>query len=351
MAEITGSNATAALKVASTFGTAVAVGAGDKMVFESLTPSYGGEVLQANPLGSGDIMTQVAQKGAFSPTTTIEKNLGYNDPGWAAVAQMFGGASVATIGGGYSHSIMMNEVMNLRYLTVDCQIANQSVMEHASSVCTSVKLSGSAPPSYIKETITLLAEDLKTTGTTNSYATVGAVTQSDAELVVFDPTSEFLINTQSGGALASPTDRINITGFEVEWNRPQQHAREAKGSAGNTTPTATNDVPFSCMLTVTFRSLQDSASQFLAAYGATTEYKASITNTGTVLSGSNYKQVILNFPRLKVVEGPDFAIANAGNNEFTVKFMALIAASNPTGMIDVYPNIIMKNGRSTAWSA
>lgn len=350
MPEITGSNATAALKVATTFGTAAAVATGDKLVFESLTPSYGGEVLMANPLGSGDIMTQTAQKGAFSPTTTIERKFGYNDPGLAAVAQLFGGASVQTITSAFSHSIIVNEVMNQRYLTLDCQIANQSVMEHASAVCTSIKIAGSTPPNYITQTISLLAEDLKTTSTTNSYATVGAVTQSDSELVVFDPTSEFLINTQSGGALSSPTDRINIAGFEIEYNRPQQHAREAKGSAGNTTPVATNDVPFTCSLTVHFRSLRDTAAQFLAAYGATTEYKASITNTGTSM-GTHSKNIIFNFPRLKIVEGPDFAVANAGNNEFTVKFMALIAASNPTGMIDVYPNIILKNGRSTAFSA
>lgn len=350
MTEITGSNATAGLKVATTFGTAATLTTGDKMVFESLTPSYGGEVLQANPLGSGDIMTQVAQKGAFSPTTTIERNLGYADPGWAATAQLFGGASIGTIGSGYSHSIMMNEIMNQRYLTLGCQLQASSIMEHASAVCTSVKLSASNPPSYIKQTITLLAEDLKTTGTTNSFGNINALTAADSELVVFDPTSEFRINTQSGGALAA-TDRINITGFEVEYNRPQQHAREAKGSAGNTAPIATNDVPFSCTLTVTCRSLGDLQTQFLTAYGATTEYKASIINTGTVLAGANSKEINLNFPRLKIVEGPDFAVANAGNNEFTVEFMALVASSNPTGMIDVYPNIIMKNNRTPAWSA
>lgn len=352
MPEITGANTPVGVKVSTTFGTASTITTGDKFIFESMTPDYGGEVLQANPLGTGDIMTQNAQKGAFSPKWSGTHLCGYNDPGWAIAGQFFGGCSVVQAGatGAYHHSILTNEIQNQRFVTVAAGIAGQSVMETASAVVTRLVISGSTPPAYTKMDFELLGNDLTTASTTNTWATVNAATLASANLSVFDPTSEFLINAQAGGTLTSPTDRVVCTGFTAEFLRPQQHAREAKGSAGNTVPIATNDIPLQVNLTVTFRGLQDSAYAYLAAYNAGTEYKASVTNTGAVISGIYSETLQLCLPRLKIVEPPTFSISNAGNNEFTVKFRSLVATSNPTGMIDVYPYIRLVNTRSTAYS-
>jgi hypothetical protein len=353
MAEIPGSQAVVGLKVATTFNTATTITTGDKLQFEGLTPNKSGTVLTSNPLGTGTLMVNNAQRGQADDSIAIDKLLGYNDPGLAAIGQFFGACSVNVLTGtAYLHSIFTNTSLNLRYLTCAGAFANQSVFEMASGACRKMTISSDNPASYIKHSFELLGEDIKTSGATNTWSSVNAGTQTDTDLVVFDQTSEFLINSQSGGALSNSTDRVNITGFSAEYTRAQEHVYEAKGAAGNTTPAVTSGVPLEVMLTVNFRAVTDTAMQFLTAYGASTEFKASITNTSTVqLTGVHYKQFVLNFPRLKVVEAPTWPITSAGRNSFSVKFKALVASANPTGMFDVYPHVQVKNARSTAYSA
>jgi len=64
-------------------------------------------------------------------------------------------------------------------------------------------------------------------------------------------------------------------------------------------------------------------------------------------AGDNYTAAFY-FPKLKVVESPQYELSDPGINPLTVVFKGLAADANPTGMDSVYPYAEFINERSTA---
>ena len=214
MASYTGANATLALKLGNTFGTATALGAGDKLTVDSFSRSENVTALERTPVGSGDLMKTDSQRGKSAPAFTITGELGYNDPTVSGLVQFFGAQSTlagATIG---THSLYFNEVFNSKFATLGVVPLSGSVIEYASAACTKVGLSVSDPADYLKVTMDWLANSEKTSGTTNSAATIEGTTVADSTPVVVQLTDEFLINAQTSGALTTATHYI-LTKFSI----------------------------------------------------------------------------------------------------------------------------------------
>lgn len=344
---LTGANAITGLKVAGIYGTAATIGAGDKVEYDSFTPDEATEELTSLPLGSGQIMANDSQRGGTSPKYSMTGNMNFNDAKNVALAQMFGGASVAQIATGvYAHSILVNETANQKWITIGNEWISGSVLECASAAVTSVKFN-SAPVDYVKMAIEMLGNEFKIASTTNTFAGLETATVADSTRVVCDVDDEFLLNLQSAAALATGTDRRVISSYEFSYDRPQEHIREIRGAAGNGEPAPGSDIPLQVMVTLTLKELADN--MYFTAHQAGTEYKARLTLTGGIAAGSTAYLVEYNFPRLKVVVPPQRPIANAGNNPVTVVLKALVASSAPSGMLSVYPYMRIVNTRSTAY--
>lgn len=349
MGAITGSDAKAGLKVATTFGTPTAIGANDQLDGYQITVNENAAALKVLPLGSGDGMLGTTDRGAVAPTVNINGPLGYNNAALVGIAELFGGASVMGMGSStYMHSILFNEVNTNKFCTIAFQAhsATTASVEIASAVATKLTLTADNVISYYNLNMDFLGDELDIASATNTYATLESATSANTRRVIFDLSDAFWINAQAGGALSSG-DKKNVKSVVVEYTRAMEHPGEAKGSSGNGVPISSGEYPWDVKLTVTFRSLEDFT--FITAQQAGTEYKASFTATSTQLvGGANYYTFQQNFPRLKIVESPDLGLVETGNNPLTVVFQAMVASTAPTGMISRFPYLRVQNDRSTA---
>ena len=342
---ITGADTIAAMQKASTFGTAVTLTAGSRFEFENLDAGRNPAELTASPKGSGQIMANESQQGAIAPTITIEKLEHFNDSGTEAEAVFWGSEGVTNIhvGSAWTHSLTCSDTFNVSYLTAAFQFTGGSIMEAAS--CAPTRLSVSYKPNdYSRVSLELLANDIIQEGVTNSYSAMQSLTIANSERVVAFPDDEFLINIQSGSALATPTDRLGtVEQVDITYEKPQEHTQEFKGSLGNGEPVPVGDPPFAAMVTITLSGLD--ASTYFQRARENVEYKAKFTVTGSRLNGGAYNRVERQFPRLKLVKDPVYSVSSAGINKVTLEFKALVAASVPSGMLSTYPSVQFTNGR------
>lgn len=340
MTAITGANAKIALKKAGTFGTAATVGAGDLLNGYTLEVNENAEALEVSPIGSGDGMINQSDRGAVSPTVNLSGRARFRAPEIHALKNIFGDASAANSYGGslYAHSILYNETANESFMTLAFQPFSANVAEAPSVAFRSVTINYPEPPDYVTFDFEGLANEILFSGTGNSNSDVEAATEGYPDPIVWEFSDDFQLNAQAGGAL-SGSDRINIQSATVTINRPQEHAREAKGSSGNGQPVAQGAFIFDATLTITTRTLADAT--LLEAHQDGTEYKAKLSKTAGGSAGN--LQFHTYFPRLKLVESPSVSIQDSGNNPQTYTFRAMVASSVPTGMASRFPHIVVIN--------
>lgn len=348
MAKITGAQGVAGLKVASTWGTPVACGAGDKLVNFTINHGENAQALQITPIGLGSIVANQVDRGNVAPQLTLQGKLGYNSPELVALAQMFGGASaVNLLNGAYSQSVILNQTANQKYFTTAWQPNIGSSIEYATCVATKATINFPPPKDYIELTLDALADAQNLTSATNTYLTLTSCTAANTRRMVWGNADKLWINAQNGPAL-SASNAYNVQSMVVEFNRPQEHPREATGSASQGVPVSTGDFPFYGTLSVTFRSKQDHT--WFAAHQAGTEFKARIEHMSSDaigVSGVNYGMRIY-YPRLKIVESPQNNLAGAGDNAETVVFQILGATAYPAGINFTDPILEFLTDRSSA---
>ncbi len=352
MAKITGAQGVAGLKVASTWGTPVACGANDKLVNFTINHGEQAQALTVTPIGLGSIVANQIDRGNVAPQLTLQGKLGYNSPELVAMAQMFGGASVVNLGSGaYSHSIILNQTANQKFFTTAWQPNIGSAIEYGTCVAQKVALNFPPPKDYIEATIDCLADAQNLASATNTYLTLGGCTAANTKRMVWGSLDSFWCNAQNGPALAVG-NLYNIQSASLEFNRPQEHPREATGTASQGVPVATGDLPFSGTLTVTFRSHQDAT--FFTAHQVGTEFKARLqhgcqANAADPIGASGvYYGMRIYFPRLKIVDSPQNNLASAGDNPETVVFTVMGATSWPAGINFTDPILEILSDRSGA---
>jgi hypothetical protein len=135
----------------------------------------------------------------------------------------------------------------------------------------------------------------------------------------------FRINAQGGDALDAD-DVVSPGQFTLDIERKMDSVHAA-GSANIIEPRE-NDKP-TVKLTMEFPRMDATNEVWLASWKAKTEYKADLTITGPLISGSYYYYLKFEFPRL-IIE--DFDVPEAGLLGVKVTFRAVVAAAAPTGM-------------------
>lgn len=348
MASISGVNTNAAIKVATTWGTAVSVGAGNRFAGE-ITPSFNVEELTSRAIGSGAYMLSTATRGRYVPTVQLVADLGYRNNCDVLIAQMMGtaGAPTETTGGqgDYLHTITVNTTLNAKYLTFVFENSSTTVLEFPTCANQSINIKSQSVPGYIDFTADLLADQAKISSPTNNNAAVAAATftEGTAELVACAYDDSYRINSQSAGAVAGG-DQYNITSFDLTINRPQETIGEIKAATGLSAPTATNYIDGT--FTATVKELADLA--YFTIWSAETATKSRLSIEGTQIGTGVNKRFTCLMPRMLLVTEPQYAVTANGVNALTLNFRLLKASANPTGMSSTYPYFEIVNTLSTS---
>jgi len=346
MAIVSGAGTNAIIQIASTWGTAVDGGAGDKLAAE-ITPNFNVEELIRRQIGSGVHMTQQAVVGNFKPTVSLAMDGGYRNTMDVLIAQFFGtaGAPSETTGGqaDYLHTITFNTTLNAKYVTLAYDTSSTTVMEFPTCAVRSINFSLDDPPGILAFTAELLANTAVTTSTTNSNADLAAATATDTEVIAYALEDTFRINASSGGSLGGG-DQYNITGYNLTLTRPQEIFGEIKGATGNSAPLATG--LFEGELTLNVASLADHTR--FTEWAASTAQKCSLNIQGTQIGSGVNKAITINIPKMVLVTEPQYNLTSEGVNPLTLTYKIIAATANPTGMSSTYPYVTMVNGLSTS---
>lgn len=331
MTAITGGKTVIGISINSVIDSCVAAGAGEKVLVKSLNHGRNSTELTTNPIGGGLFMTQDSDVGSILPSFSINKDMKYDDKAIGLLAQMLGTENVTAWGGPNClsvHSLLFNETLNTNYANVAFHGSSATVYEYLNAAVKSAKFT-LKPNQYLDATFDCIATNRKTSSTTNTPETLVAATEpTSAKMVVVRPTHYVRINAQAGGALAN-SDAVAVVEANIEYSRDQECVEEIRGADGNSAPRAT--ALFATTLSVTLKNQTDFT--WIAAYEAGTEYKADCVVTDSTTT----KEYNFVFPRLKIVAEPKYDITDDGENQVSITFKGLVAASKPTGMIHAYP--------------
>ncbi len=346
MASISGAGTSAICQIATTWGTAVAGGATDKLVAE-ITHSLNEQELVARQIGSGNYMATTATRGGVLPTVTVTGDAGYRNQMDKILAQFMGTAgapSEATGGqGDYVHSITFNTTLNSKYLTIAYESSSATVHEFQTCACNTFSFKTTGIPGYCEYSAGFLANDLQLGTAVNTNAVIQAATLTDEELVAANGADDFWLNAQSGAGLAVG-DKLDITGFELNMTRPQKTVGELRNAIGTSAPIS--DGLFEGTLRITLKELADHT--YYNIWNNETVYKARIGIDGTQIAAGTSKSVICYLPEIMLVKAPEYSLVEPGVNAVTYEFRLHKAASNPTGMLSTYPYFAITNTLSTS---
>lgn len=349
MPSITGAQTKAGVKIATTWGTAVACGAGNSFAGE-ISPSFNVSELTSRQIGSGAYMLSSATRGSVIPTVSLTADLGYRNNCDILLAQFMGTSAApteVTVGqGDWKHVLTFNSTLNSKYVTLAFESSAATTMEFPTCAVQSIGIATTGVPGYLDFTAELLANAVELSSSTNTNATLANCTFTEGvpELVAVDLVDKFRTNTQSGGAVGAG-DQYNITGFNLALSRPQEIIPEIKGSAGNSAPLATD--LFEGTLSVDVKELADHA--YYTIWSAETARKALIQIEGTQIGTGTNKSFSIYLPRMVLVTEPQYALTDQGTNTLSMEFRLLKASATPTGMSgSTYPYFEIVNSLATS---
>ncbi len=346
MASISGMQTNAIVKVASTFGTAVSGGAGNKFKGE-ITPNFNVDTLTPRQIGSGVHMIQTATRGNYKPSLSLAMDGGYRNTMDYILAQFFGTSGTPSeqtaSQADYKHTLTFNTTINAKYLTMAYESSSATVIEYPSCATRSVSFNVSDAPGILEFGAELIAHNAVLSSTTNTNASMASATATDVEVIAFNFDDTFRINTSSGGSL-SGSDQYNITGYNLTLTRPQDFTGEIKAAAGNGAPIPTG--LFEGTLQVTVKELADHT--YFTYWQNETPLKCRLDIQGTQIGSGVNKAVTIYIPKMILVQEPQYALTSDGVNALTLNFQIVAATSNPTGMSSTYPYVEIINGLSTS---
>lgn len=351
MAIIAGAQANAAIQVATTWGTEVAAGAGDKLVAK-ITDSANEQELIANQVASGVSFATAAVIGNTKPSGTIDMDVGYRNGADTIIAQIFGtdtpSAEITGGQGDYRHVITFNTTLNGyggstgKFLSIARESTSAKTINYPTCAIRKISLSTPTVPGYFHLNAEFIANKIELASAVNTNAVTAAATSVDTALAAVDFSDSFWINAQAGGSLSS-SDKLNVLNFTFDFERPQDMPNEIRGAAGNSVPISTG-LPAGT-LSVTLSQLTDHT--YLTAWEAGTEYKLKYVVDGAAIGSGSNKSYSIYCPRLILINKPQVDLTEDGVNQVTMVFRMLKAASNPTGMTSTYPYVEIINAVST----
>ncbi len=347
MGSVSGSNTVTGVKVSSTWGTAVAVGAGNRLPAEISFSDNVTEIV-SREIGTGNAMASIFTRGQIQPSVSLTMDVGFDNNFDVLLAQMMGTASISamiTVGqNDYRQTVTYNTTLNAKYLTMAFTATDAGTIEFPSVAINSATIRTSSIPGILEASFEGVASDIEHSSAVNTYAVVTASTaRTGNENVTAAFDDKFWINNTSAGALAGG-NQLNITSYELSLTRPQTTVNEIKNSLGNSAPI--NDGLFEGTLTIGLKELPD-LTQF-GDWDLETTKKCRLTLTGSQIGTGSFRSLDIYIPQMQLVSAPQYSVSSPGINPVTLTFKISKASANPTGMTSTYPYFEIVNTRSTA---
>lgn len=349
MAAITGSQTKLILKKATTFGTEVAASTLDAMGVQSFTPSQSSDTIEGNSLGTGLVMEVNQEVGNVGFTAALNMVAGYQNGFDVLLAQLFGDpatpAEQTTGEGDYLHVISMStENAENGWVNIARLLTSTVAQSFPACAVTGMTLTAAQPTTGLVAAFSLICSDAIRDSAVNTVAVINAATLKDQTSIIVKNESEWLINEASDSALSSG-DRVAITNWVLSLNRPLATSPEIKGTAGN--GEFVSDGFVNGTLAITMSKLD--AMTFFDGADDGTYFKGSFIVEGAQIGAGENKLFQINFPRLKLLTQPDYALAVPGNNPVDMTFQIFAADAAPSGMSSVYPQVSIINEKSTSY--
>jgi len=161
----------------------------------------------------------------------------------------------------------------------------------------------------------------------NGATQMDAITYVDRAHFLHMSHGKFLMNAQADGALADPTNAVEISDFEINMERSIDEVH-VLGSANIALPRE-GAIPKNT-LKITLARASAANLAYFTTWNAMTAQKAKLYFTGDLISGAYYYSVALYLPRLRLVSAPEVKLDGIIKNE--LMFVMEEAASAPTGM-------------------
>jgi len=348
MASITGAQSRAGVKIASTWGTAVSLGAGNSLSAE-ITPNFNVTEITSRQIGSGNYMLNNVTRGSVIPTVSLTADLGYRNNCDILLAQFLGTAAAPTelnVGeGDYMHELFFNPLLNQKYVTLAFETASANVMEFPTCAVNSITIASTQIPGYIDFSAELIASGVELASPANDNAALAGCDYDEGtpELVAVDYSDTYRTNNTSAGSVGGG-DQYNITGFNLAMSRPQEVIPEIRGQSGNPAPIGTD--LFDTTFSVNVKELVDHT--YYTIWSAETARKAALVIEGTQINGGANKSFAIYLPKMVLVTEPQYALTDQGTNTLALNFRVLKNSANPTGMSDSYPYFEIVNTLSTS---
>ena len=336
-----GNESKMAVKKGTAWGTAVAVGAGNGVIFGSHGIKRTQAVFTSDEMGA-PYATSVAL-GAIACAGPLEMPLKYDslDLLLALFMGTTGGAPTrqgATAAYAQKFSLAGSIVGKFATLCVNNGIG---IDEFTSIKVNGMTLKGAAGQD-VRVSFDITAQNLSTGSTTNTIATFNTNVTFPAygNNVLFED-GVFRINLQSGIALASG-DIVYPSDFELAVKRTVEGAPWVGGA--NTIDEPGNAGMLKTDLTLTFARYLDNSHDL--AWIAQTAYKMDMTFTGALIESTYYRKFIVALPQL-IINDPAHDIVKGPIKE-VVKYTALGVDTAPTGMTATAPIEISVVNKQTA---
>jgi hypothetical protein len=345
MAEITGRETVIALKKAATWRTAVAVGAGDGMFITSdgLTAGHSFDIMNDEDIPKGWV--EDTNTGLETVAGDIPALLRYQGQELPIALAMGDSQAKAGVGPYTWECYLLSSIRGL-FATYVSLLESTIVSEIPSVVITGFDITANFGEQATitfhtignRKLITGQAGIVNTTTETDAVTIDNDVKQN---VVVFNGDSDFLLNTEGGGAL-SAGDRKGIGSFTFSFNRPTDPF-----AVVNATDTGIEEVVQSGFEPPTFAISKpqfdavDSVA-WLQAFESGATFKSALT----FAKGTDY-EFNLYMPRMRVVEDAP-AVPGPGRipNDLTLRLLQ--ATASPTGFNSAFPFYITTKNNAAA---
>lgn len=327
----------ACVEQGSTWGTEVACGATDQLLADSIDIQRANAEFLPDPSLQGTAWGNPGKLGAkgFEGTVLMRARYGANVPRLMALA--FGTSGAPSGGPTYSHTLTLADRLT-KFITLAWTVVGNATKTAYYSV-----------PSAMIEDLTMrwtgaswgdvslgvvgcqMARDAGTNGSTQ----FSALTVPDSSAPILATDGRFRLNAASGSTLGSG-DILKPVGVEFRLRRPL--ARDFKMDSAipgqMSQPIETDSAEVTLSLDFAGKGSASSYAtdidEFEDRFEAGTELKADL-----LLTGPSPNTILLQFPRLQVVEQPSVNVPATGRYPHRVVLRGMVAASAPTGMAGI----------------
>jgi hypothetical protein len=333
MGGVAGVELKAAIKKAATWGTAVVAGANNGFMFlpTSIKKDAGVEVDDS----LGTYVSKDGTPGAIKVEGDIPGYLRYD--GLDLFFALFLGVAGAPVQQGattaYAYTYKWLNSIDGLFATYVKHMKNY-IEEHPSLKIVGFTLKGEVGKA-LQLSFKTISQNKVIDSVLNTTTTFNNVTVYEAANRVRFSEGVFRMNDQSAIALASPTDLIHPSSFELS------AMRKLKGVYGTYKTTGTNaqdlideptnDGPPEIKLKLTFP--RHTNTTYLAALGADTRKKMDIVFTGGLIASTFYRTFMLQLPHLQMLN--DDPADAAGIITEPIEFLVHGASAAPAGMTGI----------------